>query len=142
MVIAAPVVAVDLDRASRPPVGRARRRCVLVGDASDQAREASRDLPTADRRPPTADRLGFMLHEVAADAPDIDAERIADQDWVEDYLQITNVEAGRIWFEGGVGPISVPSKASDLARPGWSIYITAARSAGTWHLLEVGFVYP
>jgi len=83
-----------------------------------------------------------MLHEVAADAPDIDPEQIADQDWVEDYLQITNVEPGRIWFEGGVGPISVPSKASDLARPGWSIYITAARSAGTWHLLEVGFVYP
>ncbi len=104
-------------------------------DASDQAREASRDLPIAER-------LGMMLHDVAADAPDIDPEQIADQDWVEDYLQITNVEPGLIWFEGGVGPISVPSKASDLARPGWSVYITAARSAGTWHLLEVGFVYP
>ncbi|MGO9751312.1 MAG: hypothetical protein ACLP8S_17665 [Solirubrobacteraceae bacterium] len=104
-------------------------------DASDQAREASRDLPTADR-------LGMMLHDVAADAPDLDPEQIADQDWVEDSLQITNVEPGRIWFDGGVGPISVPRKASDLARPGWSVYITAARSAGTWHLLEVGFVYP
>ena len=104
-------------------------------DASDRAREASRDLPIAER-------LGMMLHDVAARAPDIDPEQVADEDWVEDYVQITDVEPGRIWFEGGVGPISVPRKASDLARPGWSLFITAARSADAWHLLEVGFVYP
>jgi hypothetical protein len=104
-------------------------------DASDRAREASRDLPIAER-------LGMMLHDVAARAPEIEPEQVADQDWVEDYVQITEVEPGRIWFEGGVGPISVPRKASDLARPGWSLFITAARSADAWHLLEVGFVYP
>jgi len=104
-------------------------------DASDRAREASRDLPIAER-------LGMMLHDVAARAPDIDPEQVADQDWVEDYVQITDVEPGRIWFEGGVGPIGVPRKASDLARPGWSLFITAARSADAWHLLEAGFVYP
>jgi hypothetical protein len=64
---------------------------------------------------------------------EIDPEQVDDQDWVEDYLQITDVEPGRIWFEGGVGPISVPRKASGLARPGWSLFITAARSAGAWH---------
>ncbi|MCA1678132.1 MAG: hypothetical protein LC777_03885, partial [Actinobacteria bacterium] len=102
-------------------------------DASDRAREASRDLPIADR-------LGMLLHDVAAQAPDIDPEQTADHDWVEDYLQITDVQPGKIWFEGGVGPISVPRTASNLARPGWSLHITAARTAGAWHLLEVGFV--
>lgn len=49
---------------------------------------------------------------------------------------------GKIWFEGDVGPFSVPPKASDLARPGWSAFVTAAKAAGRWHLLEVGAVYP
>jgi hypothetical protein len=104
-------------------------------DASERASEASRDLPIADR-------LGMMLHDVAARAPEIDPEQVADQDWVEDYLQITDVQPGRIWFEGGIGPIIVPRKASDLARRGWSLFITAARTTNAWHLLEVGFVYP
>jgi hypothetical protein len=36
----------------------------------------------------------------------------------------------------------VPPKASDLARPGWSAFVTAAKAAGRWHLLELGAVYP
>ena len=104
-------------------------------DASEQARDAARDLPTANR-------LGMMLHDHAANSPDVDPEQVAEQDWVEDYLAITNVEPGKIWFEGGVGPIAVPRKASDLARPGWSMHITAARLNDAWHLLEIGFVYP
>lgn len=52
------------------------------------------------------------------------------------------MQPGRIWFEGDVGPIAVPRKASDLARPGQAIFITAARTKGRWHLFEVGFVYP
>lgn len=104
-------------------------------DASDRAREASRDLPIADR-------LGMLLHEVTDQAPDVDPDDVADEDWIEDYLQIADVEPGKIWFEGGVGPISVPPKASDLARPGWSAFVTAAKMRGRWHLLEVGVVYP
>lgn len=52
------------------------------------------------------------------------------------------MQPGRIWFEGDVGPIAVLRKASDLARPGQAIFITAARTKGRWHLFEVGFVYP
>jgi hypothetical protein len=104
-------------------------------DASDLARDAARDLPTADR-------LGMLLHDVTDRAPDIDPDQMADEDWVEDYLEITDIEPGKIWFEGGVGPITVPRKASDLARPGWSAFITAANLAGRWHLIEVGPVYP
>ena len=100
-----------------------------------RAREASRDLPIADR-------LEMMLHDLAANTPDINPDHVAEQDWVEDYLAITDVEPGRIWFEGGVGPITVPRKASNLARLGWSMHITAARLNDAWHLLEIGFVYP
>jgi hypothetical protein len=104
-------------------------------DASEQARDAARDLPVADR-------LGMMLHDLAANSPDIDPDQVAEQDWVEDYLAITDVEPGKIWFEGSVGPISVPQKASDLARPGWSMHITAAHLNDAWRLLEIGFVNP
>ncbi len=104
-------------------------------DASEQAREAARDLPMADR-------LGSMLHDVAAAAPEIDVDAVPEEDWIEDHLEISDVEPGRIWFERDVGPIDVPREASDLARPGWTVLVTAARVAGSWHLLEVGFVHP
>jgi hypothetical protein len=104
-------------------------------DAGDRARAASRDLPIADR-------LGMLLHDVTDQAPAIDPDEVADEDWVEDYLAITDVEPGKIWFEGGVGPIAVPREASDLARPGWSAFVTAARISASWRLLEVGVVYP
>jgi hypothetical protein len=103
--------------------------------ATNRAKDASRDLPVADR-------LGELLHDVAARAPEIDTDAIDDKDWVEDHLAISDVQPGRIWFEGGIGPIAVPRQASDLARPGWSVFVTAARTADSWHLLEVGFVYP
>jgi hypothetical protein len=104
-------------------------------DASDHAKEAARDLPIADR-------FATLLDEVTERAPDIDPDTVAAGDWVEDYLEITDVEPGKIWFDGGVGPIMVPRNTSDLARPGWSAVITAARIAGRWHLIEVGTVYP
>jgi hypothetical protein len=104
-------------------------------DASARAKDATRDLPLADR-------LASLLYDVAARTPDIDVNALDDQDWVEDHLAISDVKPGRIWFEGGIGPITVPRPVSDVARPGWSVSITAARTANTWQLLEVGFVYP
>jgi hypothetical protein len=106
-----------------------------AGDAVERAQDAGRDLPVADR-------LGDLLHDVAAAAPALDPEELTAEDWVEDYLAIAKVEPGRIWFEGGVGPIVVPRAASDLAQPGWSLFVTAARDGGRWYLLEIGFVYP
>lgn len=103
--------------------------------AGDHAREAAHDLPMADR-------LGMLLHDVANKAPAIDPDDVDDEDWVEDYLQIVDVEPGKIWFENGVGPIAVPRTASDLARPGWSAFVTAAKINRRWHLLEIGVVYP
>jgi hypothetical protein len=106
-----------------------------AGGAAERAQAASRDLPVADR-------LGGLLHDVAAGAPEIDVDALDDADWVEDQLAISDVQPGRIWFEDGVDPIEVPRQASDLARPGWTVFVTAARTAGSWHLIEVGFVYP
>src|SRR5205807_2616680 len=82
-------------------------------DASHRAREASRDLPIAER-------LGMLLYDVAEQAPRIDPRELSDEDWIEDYLSIRDVEPGRIWCERDVGPIEVSREASDLARPGWS----------------------
>jgi hypothetical protein len=104
-------------------------------DASDRARDGARDLPSAER-------LGTLLYDITSRTPNIDPDQVADEDWVEDHLEITNVKPGEIWFEGDVGPITVPRKASDLAQPGWSAFVTAAKLSGRWQLIEVGPVYP
>ena len=103
--------------------------------AVDRARDSARELPAADR-------LTDLLVEVAMKAPAIDVEDVSDEDWVEHQLTIDRVEPGKIWFEGGIGPIQVPNRASELAQPGWMVFIVAARRASRWHLLEVGSVYP
>jgi len=103
--------------------------------AADRARDGARDLPAADR-------LGGLLQDVAARAPDIDVDDVDDKDWVEEQLMISEIEPGRIWFESDIGPIEVPKRASDLAKPGWMVFVVAARRKGRWHLLEVGSVYP
>ena len=103
--------------------------------AVDCAKDSARDLPAADR-------LGDLLQALAAKAPDIDVDDVDDEDWVEEQLMISETEPGRIWFEGGVGPFDVPKRASDLAQPGWMVFIVAARVNKRWHLLEAGTVYP
>ena len=103
--------------------------------AVDRARDSARELPAADR-------LTDLLVEVAMKAPDIDVDDVGEEDWVEDQLMIDQVEPGKIWFEGGIGPIQVPKRASEIAQPGWMVFIVAARRNARWHLLEVGSVYP
>jgi hypothetical protein len=103
--------------------------------AVDRAKDSARDLPAADR-------LGDLLQALAAKAPDIDVDDVDDADWIEEQLMISETEPGRIWFEGDVGPFDVPKRASDLAQPGWMVFIVAARVKKRWHLLEAGTVYP
>jgi hypothetical protein len=52
-----------------------------ANDAADHAREASRDLPMADR-------LGTLLAEVTDSAPEVDVDALAEEDWVQDQLAI------------------------------------------------------
>ena len=105
-----------------------------VGDAAERGRAAARDLPRAEK-------LSQLLFE-QAHAASIDVDEIADEDYIEDYLAIEKVEPGALWFEGGIGPVAVPKAASNIAQTGWSVNVSLARSANTWHILEVGDVYP
>jgi hypothetical protein len=104
-------------------------------DAVERGGDAARELPRADR-------LGELLHDEMVKTPPFDPDDIPDEDWVEDFLAIERVEPGALWFEGGIGPVRVSKKASDLAEVGWSVNIVLARLRGEWRIVELGFVYP
>jgi len=105
--------------------------------AAERATDAGRDLPRAER-------LSRLLYEQAASAavPPSLVDTVPDEDLVEDYLTIDRVAPGALWFEGGIGPLEVPTAVSDLATPGWSVYAVLVRLRGRWLLLEVGNVHP
>jgi hypothetical protein len=104
-------------------------------EANERGAEAARDLPRAEK-------LGRLLYELALEVPEVAPDTIPDKDWVEGHLQIARVEPGVLWFDGGVGPVTVPRTASALAQVSWRVTITLARLRGTWRVLEVGNVYP
>lgn len=110
-------------------------------DADDAADMAERGSDAGDELP-KAEKLAGLLYEQTRPAPAFDADAIPDGEWIEDQLWIERVEPGVLWFDGGVGPVKVPKKASDLARPGWAVTLTLAEVAGEWRILEVGNVYP
>ena len=105
-----------------------------VEEAVERGAAAARDLPNADK-------LSGLLYEQARRSR-IDVQALDDDDYVEDYLMIERVEPGALWFEGEIGPVKVPKTASDIAQPGWSINIVLGRANETWHVVEVGNVYP
>lgn len=105
-----------------------------AADAVERGGEAARDLPAASR-------LTDALSGLCSGAPDIDVDALAEEDWVEDSLQITRVEPGRLWL-GEVGPLGLPRRATDGVRVGWEVWVIAARVGGRWRLLENGYVYP
>jgi hypothetical protein len=103
---------------------------MAVGRGAD----AARDLPRAEK-------LSGLLFEQSRMST-IDAHTLDDDDCIEDYLMIDRVERGALWFEGGIGPVKVPKAASDIAQSGWSVNIVLCRVGTTWHVVEVGNVYP
>jgi hypothetical protein len=105
-----------------------------VSEMVEQSAEAGRDLPRASR-------LADLLYEQSL-MTTIDVHALDDEDYLEDYLFIDRVEPGALWFEGGIGPVPVPAEAGKLAQPGWSVNIVLGRKGKTWHILEVGNVYP
>jgi len=102
--------------------------------AVERGADAARDLPKAEK-------LSRLLFE-QSNTSTIDVHALDDDDYVEDYLMIDRVELGVLWFEGGIGPVKVPKAASDIAQPGWSVNIVLGRAGKTWHVIEVGNVYP
>lgn len=105
-----------------------------ASEAAGLGAKAVRDLPRAER-------LSSILFDHAAKI-DVDIDVVGHDDVIEDYLLIERVERGAIWFQEGIGPVKVPREASELAQPGWSASVTLARVGGSWHLVEVGNVYP
>jgi hypothetical protein len=53
---------------------------------------------------------------------------------------IDRIRPGAVWLERDIGPVKVPQASSDLAQPGWSIYIVVGRANETWHVVDVGNV--
>lgn len=105
-----------------------------LAEAVERSDDAARDLPRAER-------LGDLLDR-QAQRTRIDQAALADEDYVEDTLWIERVEPTALWFDGGIGPVPVSAAAAKLAQPGWSVFLVLGRKAGTWHVLEVGNVYP
>lgn len=104
-------------------------------DMVDRGAEAGEELPKAEK-------LAELLYEQTRAVPRFDPDSVPEDDWIEDQLWIDRVEPGALWFDGGIGPVKIPKKASDLARAGWAVTITLAKVAGEWRILEVGNVYP
>ena len=103
--------------------------------ARDRAADAGRDLPRADE-------LAHQLFlQSASTELAVHPDEIPDDDWVEDHLQITRVEDGKLWFDE-FGPVAVSRAASDVAEVGWHVSLALVRIAGTWQLVQVGAVYP
>jgi len=94
--------------------------------------EAGRRAAT--RRPPR----GSLLYEAARSAGAVDLDALAD----EDFLEITRVEPGALWFSGDIGPVPVPEEAARFAEVGWSVNVVLARTQDSWQIVEVGNVYP
>lgn len=105
-----------------------------AAQAAEAAGDAARDLPRAEK-------LAGLLHDQSR-ATAINPRALADEDYVEDYLMIEAVEPGKLFFEGGVGPVKVTKEASGLAQVGWSVNITLGRAGKAWQVLGVGNVYP
>lgn len=74
--------------------------------------------------------------------PRFDVDDIPDEHWIDDFLAIERVESGKLWFEGGIGPVAVSREPSDLARVGWGVNVVLAQWRGRWYLVELGFAYP
>jgi len=104
-------------------------------DGVEQGGRAARNLPRAER-------LANLLYEQSRSTPDFDADAIGSKDLVEDYLVIERVEPGKLYFSGGIGPLEVSTRASELAQVGWGVNATLARLNKTWRVVEVGNVYP
>jgi hypothetical protein len=105
-----------------------------VDIAVDRGSAALRDLPKAEK-------LSRLLHEQAC-RTSINVHELSDDDYIEDYLMIERVEPGAIFFDGGVGPVTVTTAASDIAEAGWSVSIVLGRVGKSWQVIGVGNVYP
>ena len=117
--------------------------------AEQQAREGANQATDAARDLPKAERAVQILHDAAADLG-VNPNDLSDEHYLEfDHFTIAKVEAGKLWleiFEGAekrsYGPIPVPAAATKLLRKGWDISCSLGRVRRTWRIVDVANVYP
>lgn len=102
--------------------------------AAESGTAAARDLPRAEE---LADLLYRQSRAARFAGPPAQGGKV-----IDDQLMIERAEPGAIYFEGGIGPVPVPSQAAALATPGWRVTIVLAEQADGWEIAEVGNVYP
>jgi hypothetical protein len=103
--------------------------------ALEQGGRSVRDLPRAER-------LANSLYAQSRTTPAFDPAALGPRDLIEDYFVIDKLEPGKLYFTGGIGPLTVSRRASELAEVGWGVNATLVRLAKTWQVVEVGNVYP
>jgi hypothetical protein len=107
-----------------------------AGKGQAVAKAAGRDLPASTR-------LTALLGDIAVFDPlSFSIPEPPSGEVIEDLLMIERVEPGALWFAGGIGPLAVPSEASELAKPGWALWAAIERCDDSVRLLEHGVVYP
>jgi hypothetical protein len=102
--------------------------------AIEQAAEAARDLPAAEK-------LSALLYDLTA------GRHVPHDSDIEGRFGITKLEAGEIWLQDeddgeDYGPILLPERVSKLCRVGWTISGAVRKSGNRWVLVEVFQVYP
>jgi hypothetical protein len=103
---------------------------------AELASDAVRDLPKAEK-------LSRLLFEQSRHSR-LDLRVLDDDDYIEDYLTIERIEPGVLWFGDALGPVKVTRAISDLAQPGWSVFLVLGRvgEGKPWQVVQSGVVYP
>lgn len=67
---------------------------------------------------PQAEKLAELLYLETLGRRPLDLGSVPDGDWIEDHLLIERVEAGELWFEGGIGRSRFRDRSAILPDPG------------------------
>ncbi|MDZ7576720.1 MAG: hypothetical protein U0904_00865 [Candidatus Nanopelagicales bacterium] len=116
-----------------------------LGLLTDVSVEVAREHIHDSKALPLMDKLASALFDLTNTLTLGERKALADaaaKDIIEDQLSISNVEAGKLYFDGVDGWLQVPVKVSALAQTGWSVNMVLARLGGRWRVCEVGNVYP
>ena len=109
-------------------------------DGAAQGAEAARNLPAAER-------AAAILYD-AADALDYPDDARGEEYRDFDHYTIARLLPGKLWLRqfaasgDAIGPIAVPTEATELLQNGWDISCSLVRLGGAWRLAEVANVYP
>lgn len=105
-------------------------------DAQERAREAAKDLPTAEEVCNLLD--GYIDEDVGEHHGEV----------IEDHFWVDKIEPGTLWLkpilatDKIIGPVPVPKKVTQLCQEGWDIGGVVVKTKRGWRLTEVWNVTP